>query len=50
MATTSNPRAGTTNRPADLNVVWEDLKSGIEQVYKQKSQSMSKYRYIELYT
>ena len=37
-------------RPIDLDQIWGDLKEGIEQAYYSPSQSMSKPRYIQLYT
>jgi len=37
-------------KPIDLEVIWDDLKQGIETIYSQKTQNMSKIRYMELYT
>jgi hypothetical protein len=42
---------GDEARPADLNAVWNDLRSGIQQIYqKNETMNMSKNRYMELYT
>ena len=46
----NSPRAGGNVRAIDLDSIWEDLKEGIRQVYEEKSNNMSKNRYIELYT
>ncbi|XP_015789289.1 cullin-1 [Tetranychus urticae] len=47
MASSTVP-GGSKN--ADLDGIWDDLKSGIEQVYIHKTENMSKNRYMELYT
>ncbi|XP_053211468.1 cullin-1-like isoform X2 [Panonychus citri] len=51
MASSSGPGS---NKNADLDGIWDDLKSGIEQVYilktDKKRENMSKNRYMELYT
>ena len=42
---------GSDGRGTDLDAVWEDLKSGITQIYqKDFTTNMSKNRYMELYT
>lgn len=42
---------GDAGRGTDLDAVWEDLKSGITQIYqKDFTTNMSKNRYMELYT
>ncbi|KAI1290136.1 Cullin-1 [Halotydeus destructor] len=42
---------GSSSKATDLDSIWEDLQQGIRQIYdRDKSESMSKNRYIELYT
>lgn len=46
----SNSSNSGPSKTTDLDTIWNDLKAGIEQVYLQKTQNMTKNRYIELYT
>lgn len=50
--TPPNARTSQTGslKPIDLDMIWGDLKQGIEQIYSNKTQNMSKIRYMELYT